>query len=71
MVTRHDEVVLPYTSGFLAGPRTTNVRLQDKCRFDLADHLLIPMSRAAIGWTLDALTHAGPADPSFRPECGV
>ena len=72
VVTRYDEVVVPYTSGFLAeGPRTTNVTIQDTCPSDLADHLRIPMSRAAIGWTLDALTHAGPADPSFRPECGI
>jgi triacylglycerol esterase/lipase EstA (alpha/beta hydrolase family) len=72
VVTRYDEVVVPYSSGFLAaGPRTTNVTLQDTCPTDLADHLRIPMSRAAIGWTLDALTQAGPADPSFRPACGV
>ena len=72
ITTRYDEVVVPYTSAYLAeGPDTTNITLQDTCPTDLADHLRIPMSKAAIGWTLDALTHAGPADPSFRPECGI
>ncbi len=72
VVTRNDEVVVPYTSGYLApGPLTTNVTIQDGCPTDLADHLRIPMSRAAISWTLDALTHAGPADPAYAPDCAV
>lgn len=72
ITTRYDEVVVPYTSAYLAaGPRTTNVTLQDTCATDLAEHLRIPMSRAAISWTLDALTHDGPADPAFRPDCAI
>lgn len=68
--TRYDEVVVPYTSAFLAaGPRTTNVTIQDSCPADLAEHVLIPMSRTAIAWTLNALTRPGPADPAFRPTC--
>jgi len=69
IVTSHDEVVLPYTSGFLSGPNTTNIRLQDACRFDLADHLLIPSDGPAIRLTLNALGRSGPADPSYRPSC--
>ncbi|MGZ4450631.1 MAG: esterase/lipase family protein [Nocardioides sp.] len=72
VTTRYDEVVVPYTSAYLTpGPRTTNVTLQDACPTDLADHVRIPMSTAAISWVLDALTHPGPADPSFTPACGV
>ncbi|GAA4380172.1 esterase/lipase family protein [Nocardioides caricicola] len=72
ITTRYDEVVVPYTSAYLAeGPRTTNVTIQDLCPADLAEHVLIPMSRTAIAVTLDALTHAGPADPAFRPACGL
>jgi triacylglycerol esterase/lipase EstA (alpha/beta hydrolase family) len=68
--TRYDEVVVPYTSAFLAkGPRTTNVTIQDSCPFDLAEHVFIPMSRTAIAWTLDALTHDGPARKTFHAAC--
>ena len=69
VVTRNDEVVLPHTSGFLTGPNTTNIRLQDKCRFDLADHLLIPSDGPAIRLTLNALGRVGPASPSYQPSC--
>jgi triacylglycerol esterase/lipase EstA (alpha/beta hydrolase family) len=69
IATSHDEVVLPYTSGFLAGPNTTNIRLQDRCPFDLVDHLLIPSDGPAIRLALNALGRSGPADPSYRPSC--
>ena len=62
-------MVLPYTSGFLAGPRTTNIRLQDTCPLDLADHLLIPSDGPAIRLALNALGRSGPADPAYRPSC--
>ena len=39
-VTQHDEVVVPYTSGYLvAGARTHHIRLQDRCRSTSAEHL--------------------------------
>ncbi|KQW49207.1 lipase [Nocardioides sp. Root1257] len=70
ITTRYDEVVVPYTSAYLAaGPRTTNVTVQDLCAADLAEHVTIPMSRTAIAVTLNALTRRGPADPGFRPDC--
>jgi triacylglycerol lipase len=70
ITTRYDEVVTPYTSGFLAaGPATTNITLQDACPGDYAEHIRIPQSTAAISWTLDALSRPGPADPAFRPDC--
>ena len=69
IVTRYDEVVIPHTSGFLAGPNTTNVRLQDRCRLDFADHLLIPSDGPAIRLALNALGRSGPADPAYRPSC--
>ena len=69
IVTRYDEVVLPYTSGYLSGPSTTNIRLQDKCPFDVSDHLLIPSSGPAIRLVLNALGRPGPADPAYRPSC--
>lgn len=70
IVTAYDEVVVPYTSGYLErGPRTTNVTLQDRCPAETAEHVRIPMSKAAISWTLNALTHDGPAAKDFRPAC--
>ncbi len=69
VVTRFDEVVLPYTSGYLAGPNTTNIRLQSKCPLDLADHLLIPTDGPAIRLVLNALGRTGPADPAYQPSC--
>jgi triacylglycerol lipase len=68
--TKYDEVVVPYTSAFLAaGPRTTNLTIQDACPGDTAEHVRIPMSTTAIAYVLDALTHDGPADPAFKPAC--
>ena len=69
IVTRYDEVVLPYTSGYLAGDNTTNITLQDKCRFDVAEHLLIPMDGPAIRLALNALGRSGPASPTYQPSC--
>ncbi len=64
ITTRYDELLVPYTSAYLAeGPRTTNVTIQDICPLDLAEHALIPMSPTAIAITLDALTRPGPAEP--------
>ncbi len=69
IVTRYDEVVLPHTSGYLSGANTTNVRIQDRCRFDLSGHLLLPSDGPAIRWVLNALGRRGPADPAYRPSC--
>lgn len=68
--TRYDEVVVPYTSAFLAaGPQVTNITVQDYCPADLAEHVTIPMSATAIAFALDALEHPGPADPDLTPAC--
>lgn len=70
VTTRYDEVVVPHTSGYLAaGPRTTNITLQDKCPFEATEHLFIPLATPSLSITLDALTHNGPARPSFQPRC--
>jgi triacylglycerol lipase len=70
VTTRYDEVVTPYRSAYLAaGPRTTNVTLQDRCTLDLVDHLGIIYDGAALQWVENALARPGPADPSFRPRC--
>lgn len=67
IVTRYDEVVLPYTSGHLDG--ATNVLLQRICPLDLSGHLLVPMDGPAIRLVLHALGRPGPASPGYRPSC--
>lgn len=70
ITTKYDEVVVPYTSGFLAkGPRTTNITLQNKCPLTIVDHLLNPLAGPTVAITLNALTHTGPARATFRPSC--
>ncbi|MGH7750635.1 MAG: esterase/lipase family protein, partial [Candidatus Dormibacteria bacterium] len=64
-----DEVVTPYSSAFLRGPRVTNVTLQDRCPLDLVEHVGIIYDPVALQWVVDALDHAGLADPGFRPVC--
>jgi triacylglycerol esterase/lipase EstA (alpha/beta hydrolase family) len=69
IVTRYDEVVTPYTSGYLTGANTTNVTLQDKCRNDTSEHLRTPYDPPAIQIALNALGRSGPANPAFQPVC--
>jgi triacylglycerol esterase/lipase EstA (alpha/beta hydrolase family) len=70
IVTRYDEVVTPYTSGYLApDARVTNLTLQDKCPSDTSEHLRTPYDLAAIAITLEALGRSGPADPAYQPPC--
>ena len=70
VVTRYDEVVVPYTSGYLApDDDVTNVALQDRCPTDTSDHLRVPYDPPAISLTLNALGRSGPADPAYQPPC--
>ena len=69
VVTRYDEVVVPYTSGFLSGDRSTNITLQDYCPATTAEHLTIPTDRQAIAWVLHAFGVEGPADPAAPIGC--
>ncbi|HET8951266.1 MAG TPA: alpha/beta fold hydrolase [Solirubrobacteraceae bacterium] len=72
VVTRYDEVVVPYTSGFLApDANVTNLTLQDVCPGDTSEHLRIPYDPPAIALTRIALGRPGPADPGFRPACAT
>ena len=70
VVTRYDQVVVPYTSGYLEpDANVTNVTLQDLCPNDTSEHLRVPYDPPAIALTLNALARSGPADPAFRPPC--
>jgi triacylglycerol lipase len=69
--TRADNVVIPYQSAFLHGPREriTNVLLQGACPDDPAGHLTITDDPVAVQWVEQALGRNGPAGPAFRPRC--
>lgn len=69
VVTRYDEVVVPHTSGYLEGDRSTNITLQEQCALNAAEHLTIPADRQAIAWVLHAFDVDGPADPAARIGC--
>ncbi|MBA2523082.1 MAG: alpha/beta fold hydrolase [Solirubrobacterales bacterium] len=70
ITTRYDEVVNPFSSAFLEGPKTTNVLLQDKCPNDNTEHNNIIYDKVALQWVMNALHRKGlPADPAFTPTC--
>jgi triacylglycerol esterase/lipase EstA (alpha/beta hydrolase family) len=66
--SEYDEVVTPYQSAFLSGPKVENITLQLQCPADTSEHLAMPYDSAALQDILNAL---GPANPSFRPQCDV
>jgi triacylglycerol esterase/lipase EstA (alpha/beta hydrolase family) len=41
IATKYDQVVTPYSSGWLEGPNVRNVLLQNLCPLDLSEHLAI------------------------------
>ena len=70
ITTEFDQVVLPYTSAFLSGRKTTNVVLQDKCPGNRTEHLGIIYDPVALQLVKNALRRQGrPANPDFQPEC--
>lgn len=69
IATTRDVIVTPYTSSFLSGPNTTNVRIQDVCPANVVDHIKAPMDPAIIRVAVNALETPGPGSPLFRPRC--
>ncbi|WP_236553749.1 esterase/lipase family protein [Nocardioides sp. AX2bis] len=69
--TKLDEVVTPYQSQFLDGPRrrVTNTLLQDVCPTVLIEHDQAPNDPVTQQIVLDALRADGPARERFQPEC--
>ncbi|MDV6011334.1 alpha/beta fold hydrolase [Haloechinothrix sp. LS1_15] len=62
VVTRYDEVVVPYTSGIAEGENITNIVLQDECSRDFGMHVAPAFSTHAAGHVLNALDPAA-AEP--------
>ncbi|MBI5310305.1 MAG: alpha/beta fold hydrolase [Actinobacteria bacterium] len=55
IVTKYDEVVTPYTSGFLSGSNVSNITVQDGCEIDFGEHLAISYDRRALYYVRKAL----------------
>lgn len=62
IMTRYDQFVLPYTSGFVEGANATSIVVQDACEQDFSDHLAIAGSPCAAAYVLNAL------DPGLQAE---
>jgi triacylglycerol esterase/lipase EstA (alpha/beta hydrolase family) len=68
IVSRYDEVVVPYTSGILNEAGVENIVLQDRCWTDLAGHLsqaIDPNVQRNILWALNGRTGARPSCVPF------
>jgi triacylglycerol esterase/lipase EstA (alpha/beta hydrolase family) len=62
--TRYEDVVTPYRSVFLSGPRVTNILLQDQCRTDFIDHPAANYDSIALHDMLNALDPAHATPPT-------
>ena len=58
VMTQYDELVQPYTSGYLAARNVTNVVLQTQCSVDFSDHLTVAFDPTAGQDMLNALDPA-------------
>ncbi|HEY2578319.1 MAG TPA: alpha/beta fold hydrolase [Streptosporangiaceae bacterium] len=58
--SKDDEVVTPYTSAFLSGPRVTDITVQNQCSLDASDHLELSYDPVALADMLNALDPAHP-----------
>jgi triacylglycerol esterase/lipase EstA (alpha/beta hydrolase family) len=69
IMTRYDELVVPYTSGILNAPNSTNIVVQDGCAQDYSEHAGIAGSRRAATFVLNALdpAHPRPVPCEFAP----
>jgi triacylglycerol lipase len=65
IMTRYDQLVLPYTSGREAG--MTNIVLQDRCPLDFTEHFQIAADKNATVHVLNALDPAHPRPVPCAP----
>jgi triacylglycerol esterase/lipase EstA (alpha/beta hydrolase family) len=68
IVTKLDELVVPYTSGLMApGPNVTNHVVQDHCVLDLAEHLTVAADPIATTLIQNALAPGHPRPVPCTP----
>jgi triacylglycerol lipase len=58
IMTRYDELVVPYTNGMVIAPNSTNIVVQDQCALDFADHVALAADPVAAQDVLNALDPA-------------
>lgn len=58
IMTRYDELVVPYTNGMVVAPNSTNIVVQDQCSLDFADHVALAADPVAAQDVLNALDPA-------------
>jgi triacylglycerol lipase len=73
VVTKYDELVVPYTSGLLDAPHVTNVVLQDVCPSDYSEHAAVAYDPMAAQIMLNALdpAHARPVPCVLMTPAGA
>lgn len=60
IMTKYDELVVPWTAGYVEGPDAVNIVVQDTCEQDYSDHLAIAASVRSQAMVLNALDPAHP-----------
>jgi len=65
IMTKDDELVVPYTSGFLDG--ATNIVVQDQCANDVSEHNLMAIDPVVLRDVMNALDPAN----AQAPTCGT
>jgi triacylglycerol lipase len=60
IMTKYDELVTPYTSGYLRARNATNIMVQDQCGLDFAEHVAMAFDPVVAQDVLNAL------DPKHR-----
>lgn len=64
ILTRYDEIVTPYTSGYVEAPNATNHVVQDFCEQDFSEHVSIVTDPVARDLVLQALDPGTPREVS-------
>ncbi|MGB3773347.1 MAG: alpha/beta fold hydrolase [Rhodococcus sp. (in: high G+C Gram-positive bacteria)] len=69
IMTRYDQLVVPYTAGYVEAPNATNIVVQDTCDQDFSEHAAIAGSPRAAAFVLNALdpTNPRPVPCEFVP----
>ncbi len=60
IMTRYDEMVVPYTAGYVEAPNAVNIVVQDSCAQDHSEHMAIAASVRSQAFVLNALDPAHP-----------
>jgi triacylglycerol esterase/lipase EstA (alpha/beta hydrolase family) len=62
IATRNDQIVTPFTSGFLEGAAVDNITLQDVCADDTTEHVGMSFNDTVLTLTLNALDPQNPRE---------